>query len=145
MLTIVADSREQLPYEFVCANDVMVSRETLNVGDYAVKDVPGIAVERKSLNDLIGSLIQGRDRFRREFERAGEQGTKLHVVVEGSFEQIRSGRYSSNANPVSVLASIASFSLDYGCNFFFCGDRGGAEYMTYMLLKQAERKALAVM
>ena len=140
MLVIVADSREQLPYEFICANDVTVSRGTLNVGDYALKNVPSFAVERKSLNDLIGSLFNDRERFRREFERAKEHGIKLHVVVECTFEQLRGGRYRSNVNPVSVLASIASFTLDYGCNFFFCNDRGGAEYMTYILLKQARDK-----
>jgi hypothetical protein len=75
--TIVVDSREQLPYEFT--GMVGQGSESLVVptvvqglasGDYSIAGMEDqVAVERKSLDDLYGSVTWGRDRFEREIER----------------------------------------------------------------------------
>jgi ERCC4-type nuclease len=59
-LTIVVDSRERYPYKFA-GRPVATERQALTCGDYAVRrDERTIAaVERKSLEDFAGSLVDG--------------------------------------------------------------------------------------
>ncbi len=60
-LEIVVDGRERYPYRFASQQAVAV-RGTLACGDYGVlrDGVPVGVVERKSLEDLAGSLVDGR-------------------------------------------------------------------------------------
>src|SRR6516162_471177 len=59
--TILVDSNEQLPYMFKDIWDgdhhvvVKIERKHLPVGDYSIKELPGIVVERKSFEDFISS------------------------------------------------------------------------------------------
>ncbi|MBI5184760.1 MAG: hypothetical protein HZA01_03430, partial [Nitrospinae bacterium] len=46
----LVDSREQLPYSFPGHRTVV---EKLDVGDYGLAGCPEIAIERKSVDDLI--------------------------------------------------------------------------------------------
>jgi hypothetical protein len=98
MVPVVADTREQLPFGFqgmLCdAKDgggpltVPVVRGTLKSGDYSLKGFESrVAVERKSVADLFGTLGQGRDRFERELGRLAEMEYAA-VVVEGDWREI---------------------------------------------------------
>ena len=84
---IYIDTREQKPLQF---KDLPDEKHTLKFGDYACtrEDFCGkFRVERKALGDLIGTLTgDNLDRFKREIERAKEQGYQLVVLVEESFE-----------------------------------------------------------
>ena len=78
---IYIDTTEQKPFKF----DIPFEVKTLKFGDYALndKEISGNCyVERKSLNDFIGTMSGGFDRFKREIERAREDDAKLIVVVE---------------------------------------------------------------
>ncbi len=77
-LQIVVDSREQRPlWES--------QRRKLEVGDYTtVKLERRFAIERKSPGDLYQTITRGHSRFRREMERAKDNGIKLVVYVECS-------------------------------------------------------------
>ena len=71
MTKILFDSREQLAYGFE-RYDCEVMQAALPVGDYSL---PGfedrIAIERKSLDDLIACLMgTNRDRFERELAKS---------------------------------------------------------------------------
>jgi len=62
-MIIKTDSREQLPYEFKSPSEV----GTVLVGDYSISGLEDhISIERKSIDDLIGCLTTGRERFKRE-------------------------------------------------------------------------------
>jgi hypothetical protein len=67
-LTVLVDSHERYPYRFASQTGrghVQTQRQGLAAGDYAVQ-IDGhvaVAVERKSLVDLVGSLLDGSLRF----------------------------------------------------------------------------------
>lgn len=70
-MIVVCDTREQKPYSFEKWPDVEVQRGTLQAGDYSISEYEDmVAVERKSLDDLIGCLMAGnRERFERKLSR----------------------------------------------------------------------------
>ncbi len=139
-LTILVDSREQLPYSFDRFENVSVVTAALNAADYSV---PGgehlAAIERKSVNDLIGCLCQGRERFERELHRLRPYHLKA-VVVECSLEDISRGRYTSNMTPQSALQSIFAMQVRYSVPFIWAGSRRGGEYVVHGLLEKYVRE-----
>ena len=148
-MRILIDTREQEPYTFT-GYEAATEPATLPVGDYSL---PGFqdraAVERKSLNDLIGCLMgKDRERFERELAR-GRHYDLFMVVVEASLADVSQGRYRSDMKPQAALQSIITFQVRYRIPFVWAGNRAGAEYMTYSFLAKylreiGERYKLAV-
>jgi ERCC4-type nuclease len=96
-LQIIVDTREQRPWTFENYN-VTVKRAGLRSGDYSLAGHEDqIALERKSLDDLVQSLSHGRDRFEREVERLSALSFAA-VLVEASAEDIARHRYQSMMN-----------------------------------------------
>jgi hypothetical protein len=61
-LTVLVDTRERYPWRFGRQRGVTVERRALPAGDYAVRAPGGelaAVVERKTLQDLAGSLVDG--------------------------------------------------------------------------------------
>ena len=111
-LCIIVDTREQLPYAFD-SERVVVFRKTLPAGDYSLVGLEDIvAVERKTLDDLVGSLTLHRDRFMREIELLGGYEAAC-VVVEADLTDIVQHRYRSKARPMSIIGSIVSHRDDW--------------------------------
>lgn len=78
-MKIIVDTREQLPL-WVGYN---IIRRKLLVGDYStVKLESSFCIERKSPQDLYGSITQGHIRFRKELVRAKVNKIKLVMYVE---------------------------------------------------------------
>lgn len=136
---IIADSREQntpRARERFSAFGVPVRRATLSYGDYCgqitlpggeLHDVastikPACVIERKmSADEVAMCFTRGRDRFRREFERAAEQGAKVYLLIENtSWESIMNHRYRSKYNPTAFLASLTAWSIRYDLTPVFC-------------------------
>lgn len=85
VLDIVIDTREQTPWHIEeCYATVTIG--TLRIGDYALRGDVGFAVERKSLDDFLGTISSGWERFKREIERASKAGFTLPIIVEGRIE-----------------------------------------------------------
>lgn len=85
IIEIVIDTREQTPWHFdECYAKTSIG--TLRIGDYALKSDLGFAVERKSLDDFLGTIGTGWKRFQNEIQRAKVAGFVLPVVVEGRLE-----------------------------------------------------------
>lgn len=87
MFEITIDSREQTPWAFD-PTLVHAVRGTVRTGDYCVTGDKGFAVERKSLNDFLGTISTGWERFQREINRASVAGFHLPVIVEARFSDI---------------------------------------------------------
>ena len=87
MFEITIDTREQSPWAFD-PSLVHAVRGTVRTGDYCVTGDKGFAVERKSLNDFLGTISTGWDRFKREINRASVAGFHLPVIVEARFSDI---------------------------------------------------------
>ena len=136
--TIICDSREQKPYFFP---DFQITVKGLKVGDYSIAGhEDSIAVERKSINDLISSRSSGRDRFARELCR-GQDMNYFALIIEATLNDIVQGRYRSRMNPEAVIQSLLAFSVRYGMPVFFCGDRAGGQKITESLLLKYHREA----
>ena len=122
---IIIDTREQAEYSFDPQLAATV-RRALPAGDYSVVGLEGeVAVERKSLDDFISTVIHARQRFRRELSKLAGYRAAC-VVVEANLLDILLGRYRGEAHPKAVLGSTLSILLDYGIPVYFCGTRPAA-------------------
>ena len=95
----------------------------LDTGDYSLQGFEDkIAVERKTLDDLVGCLTKGRDRFERELQRS-TQLVYFCVIVEAGYSQLVLGDYRSRLNTKSAIESISAFEIRYGTHFLFAGNQ----------------------
>jgi ERCC4 domain len=90
---ILIDSREQKPLEIDSQSEI----KGLKFGDYALEGSDKICIERKSINDFIGTLSGGYERFEREIIRAKEAKSYMIILIEESL---------SNAIKFNVLEQI---------------------------------------
>jgi hypothetical protein len=118
LITIYVDSREQKPYVYNFA-----IKKTLNVGDYACDICPNIRIERKSKNDLVSTIFSGRDRFKRELDRAREDKLFVIILCELTIQDIRNRNYYQweIAHPNSIIHFIKEIGNEYKdvCQFVF--------------------------
>jgi ERCC4-type nuclease len=141
-LRIIADTREQKPLEpFVLEKNERVYiptvRAKLDEGDYAIEGhEQTIFIERKSVEDLYGTITQGRDRFCAELLRVVEANradsvkySRRYVVIEGGWNDLdmyilQNGRRC----PLSTINSnVTALSLNYGVDFVWCEKYGRTE------------------
>jgi DNA excision repair protein ERCC-4 len=123
--TIITDTREQEGYSFDPRLAATV-RRALTAGDYSVAGLENaVAVERKTLNDFVSTVIHSRKRFQNELQKLADYKAAC-VVVEASVFDILSHRYRGDAHPNAVLGSALSIILDFQIPVFFCGNRQAA-------------------
>ena len=139
-ITVVVDTREQEPYLFD-PERVTTTRRALPAGDYSLEGREDqVAVERKTLEDLVATVIRSRKRFRKELERlAGFEAAC--VVVEANLSDILTRGYRSGAHPNAVLGAVLSIVVDFRLPVFFCSDRQAACRFVEGYLRRAHRKA----
>lgn len=122
---LIIDTREQLPLDFP-----NVIRTKLQFGDYAFEQDQSLAVERKSLQDLIGSVVADYERFIREIERVSEVGGYLVVACEASIHEALT--FDENAEiarhtklkPQVVFHNVREIIQRFECvQFLFCNGR----------------------
>ena len=137
-MNVVVDSREQAPFHFQ-DYDADVTQGTLTAGDYSLAGLESlVAVERKSLPDLVACLGRERERFERELERLrGFEAAA--VVVESPMSALALGEYRSALNPKAAYESVVAFMCRYRITFYFAQDRRGAERFTFSFLRHFQR------
>ena len=137
--TIIVDTREQQPYEFLCGR-VRVERRALPAGDYSLAGLEhSVAVERKTAEDFVSTVIRDRDRFRKELVKLAEYDHAC-VVVEANLDDIFSGDYRCGAHPNSVFGAAMSIIIDYGVPVYFCSNRQIARRFVEEYLLRCLRK-----
>lgn len=152
--TIVVDTREQNGYTFAGIKSdavdgghvmtVRTERRTLKSGDYSLAGYETrVAVERKSLADLFGTLGQGRDRFERELERLSEFEFAT-VMIESTWPEILSSPpVHSKLPPKAVLRSAIAWQQRYpNVHWFTAGTRRAAEAVTLRILERFWKEAM---
>lgn len=83
-LHILIDTREQTPWSFDETIETTVC--TLKTADYALADDDSFGIERKSLDDFLGTISSGWPRFVRELNRMDEADWAAKVIiVEGDY------------------------------------------------------------
>lgn len=147
---IIVDTREQLPYTFGqipgrTPDEMMVVPTIvrgLPSGDYSIQGMESlIAIERKSLDDLYGSVTWGRKRFEADIGRLDELPGFAAVVIEADWREIvapaehRPG-WINQTEPQSVVGTINAWSMRYPrVQWLACGSRREAELRTFQLLQ----------
>lgn len=115
---VIIDTREQAPFDFSrFENWIQGTRvQTVPVGDYTVEGMEGVlALERKSLNDLVATLMHNRERFLRMCEKLAEYKYKA-IIVEASYEDVKSpypGEMAA-AHPNGVSGSLDALEVKFG-------------------------------
>lgn len=142
MITIIQDSREQIPLQFTCKAVV----QKLDFGDYScVLDdgfIVPVAVERKEISDLFSTLTHQYDRFKNEIIRCQEAKFKMILLIEGSLTKVSKGIKHSKRPGDSVLAQIFTLWVKYGIFPVFAKDAiEAATYVEYFF-KAYEKKYL---
>jgi len=133
-VTIAVDTRERYPYGFARqrANTV---RGTVPAGDYAVQAVDGSllgTVERKSVDDLAASLLDGTLAFR--LQRLAELPLSA-VVVEARYSALFKLEYVDGGWLADQLARLQVRYPDV--QLIFADSRRYAEDWTYRFLTTA--------
>lgn len=148
---VLRDTREQLPYGFLGIRsdkvdgsriiNVRIEDRALPAGDYSLsidgQDMSDrISLERKTYEDLFGTLGAGRERFVRELEKLAELDYAA-IIIESTFSGV--AKYApqhSRMNPKTVVRSLIAFSLRYGVHVWFVDERRMGEGLTYRLLER---------
>ena len=117
---ITIDTREQKPLKF---KGIECISSKLEFGDYSSDGI--VAVERKSLSDLVSTLSSGFERFNREIERAKSCGGYIVVVTECdinkflSFNYSRTGKFSK-ASVHFILHRFRDIMKSFPTELQFC-------------------------
>ncbi len=132
----IIDSREQMPLEL---HPLQTVTGTLTTGDYSVKGlVDVVAIERKSLADLLGCIGQDRERFDREVQRLLAYPTRA-VVVEATWPEIEAGNWRSQVTPTAAIGSLLGW-IAAGLPIIMAGDHERAGRFVGRLLFTAARR-----
>ena len=112
--TVIIDTREQRPLRF---ENLPTRSGTLDTGDYSVKGLTHlVAVERKSLDDLLACVGRDRARFKRELQRLRAHHFRL-LVIESDAGTLSTGDWRSTLKPStsSALPWRGRRSIAYRC------------------------------
>ena len=116
---VVIDTREQAPFDFSAMNNWIggTVRRKLDVGDYSIVGMERLLrVERKSLTDLITTLMQWRKRFFKECE-ALARFRHSALLVEATYEDVKSfydDALCTAAHPNAVSGSLDAVEARFG-------------------------------
>ncbi|MDQ1320733.1 MAG: hypothetical protein QG655_1976 [Actinomycetota bacterium] len=133
-LQIVVDSHEQYAYRF-SGQQVVTVKRALPCGDYGIVDDGRLiaSVERKSLADLVGSLIGGKLRY-----QVADLAVlpRAAVVVEDRYSQLFK---LDRVRPAMVADGLAELQVCWpNVPVVFCETRKLAEEWTYRFLAAAQ-------
>ncbi len=134
--TAIIDTREQLPLDLRYRDGqfLLTKVGTLKTGDYSVDGLQDkIAIERKSLQDLVQCIGKHRERFEHCLDRMRVMDVRA-VVVEASWTMIERKQYVGLVHPNAVIGSILGW-VSSGVPFLLVDNRTRAsEYVARLLV-----------
>ncbi len=102
-ITAIIDTREQLPLDL---SPLCSIRDTLTTGDYSVRGLEHlVALERKSLGDLLACVGRERERFDREVQRLLAYPARA-LVIESTWPTLEAGNWHGEVTPSAALGSV---------------------------------------
>lgn len=133
---LIIDTREQAPFTFA---NLPSEPGTLDAGDYSVRGLEHlVAVERKSLDDLLACVGRERERFKRELQRLRAYRFRL-LIVEASAADLEAGHWHSKLTPAHVLGSLAAWTAQYTLPVWLGGTHDESGRFAERFLYQAAR------
>ncbi len=136
-IVAVIDTREQTPWTL---SPLKTIGGTLQTGDYSIMGLTHeIAIERKSLSDLLGCIGTHRERFDSEMKRMLGYRSRA-VIVEATWAELEAGDWRSRIKPSAAIGSVLGW-MDMGIPFVFVGGASKAStYAARMLFIAARRR-----
>ncbi len=116
---VLVDSREQMPFDFTRFPNWIggEKRQALKVGDYSVEGMEQVLIlERKSLTDLITTLMQNRSRFFAGCEKMTQYRWRA-LLVEASYEDVKSvygEELNTQAHPNAISGTLDALEAKFG-------------------------------
>ena len=115
----IVDTREQLPLDL---SPMSVVRKTLSTADYSAIGLENeLALERKSLQDLIACMTRDRERFEKVMQRMLAYPVRA-VLVECTWQDLEAGNWISKLSARAATGSVISWMCK-GIPFIFTGTR----------------------
>ncbi|HKY41363.1 MAG TPA: ERCC4 domain-containing protein [Polyangiaceae bacterium] len=137
---VLIDTREQRPLRFAPDLGVDCGGATLPAGDYSVRGFTAlIALERKSVADLVGTLTKGRERFENELDKLAEFRWKA-ILVEGRRGDVEAGIYRSLATPQSIIGSLRAIWMRWQVPTFWLDSPEGCAREVAWYARRLEEK-----
>lgn len=128
-MKLVVDSRENLPLDFQVGGSITeVIVEGLPIGDYAARwestdqEMP-LVFDRKTVQDLFGTLTSGMTRFKNCIKRANENKIKLVIIIEGSLSEVLAGTKFSSVAGSTIVKTLNTLWVKYDVEHRFCNNR----------------------
>lgn len=136
-VTAIVDTREQLPLDL---SPLRSEVGTLTTGDYSVKGLEHVvAIERKSLPDLLACVGQERERFDREVQRLLAYPVRA-LVVESDWPIIEAGKWQSRVTANAAVGSLIGW-IAAGLPVVMASDHARAgRYVSRLLFTAARRR-----
>lgn len=139
MIEMIVDTREQKPWQFP-SDEFNVVRRGLIAGDYSIAGMENkVAIERKSIGDLVNTVIGQWLRFRKELNRLSGYEFAA-IVVEADVSDLMEHRYESEADPASVWGRCNACFVDHGIPVLWWGSRQYCEPAAARFFKLIARK-----
>lgn len=116
---VLIDTREQSPFRLGRFDNWIAGSKvaTLGTGDYSIEGMESlVCLERKSLNDLVATLMHQRPRFFRQLERMQAFPYRA-ILVEASYEDVKSPYNFTDdtaAHPNGVSGSLDALEVRFG-------------------------------
>jgi hypothetical protein len=121
---VLVDTREQTPLSFSRFPNWIAGekKRALRVGDYSVEGMEHLLIiERKSLTDLITTLMQQRSRFFEVCEKLTKYRWRA-LLVEASYEDVKTeygADLNTSAHPNAVSGSLDALEAKFGISVIY--------------------------
>jgi len=144
-IVILIDTRERVNSHikmWLKSNKIGYMEYKLDYGDYSFMILKNeslgildniyfndeISIERKAnAEEISGNFTQGRERFKREFERSN--GVLRLLIEDSNYSNICDGKYKTDFPKESFVGSLHSFQEQYNCPFFFTDKEHSGKYI----------------
>jgi DNA excision repair protein ERCC-4 len=137
-MKVLIDTREQAPWHFE-GEDIITTRIKLPAGDYSVHGHEhNLCVERKSLPDLVSTVVGDWQRFSRQLRRMAAMDVAV-IVVEAPVTALMGHEYSSDIEPNSVRGKLNKILIHFGINTMFLDNpRIAADWVENLFVQYLE-------
>ncbi len=120
-MRIIIDTDEKARWRFPLTCTTVVRK--LPTGDYSLEGHESLlCVERKSLNDLVKTVIHDWVRFTKQLRRMAAMECAT-IIVEAPVTALFEKKYEGEALPQSVRGKLNAILLDFGITTMFLDNR----------------------